>query len=563
MNTKTERELLLEYGKTKSEAAFAEIVRRQLNFVYSVALRLIQDPGLAEDVTQQVFVALAKNAERVAEVPVLASWLHQTTRNIASQTVRTYERRRARENEMAIMTETISKDSQVPWEEIMPHLDKALEDLSDADRDAVLLRYFQNKSAREIGQTLGMSEEAAQKRVTRAVEKLRTIFARHKVTISTPALLFLISANAVQSAPAGLFAKVTTVGTLAGATVAVTATTTLTKMTMTILPKVLATAVLSAAIGTGIYQATQNNKLREQVLIIKKEQVSLTQQVLQLKTERDEATKRLAGTMEELAKRKNNAVELATLRGLVTKLKLDMAKAAMLPGTGAPIDPAARANLKNFAKIREAINFDRTWGKLCADLNLSEENAAILKDLIIERNTAGCVLEISKMLGEPDPATIKSMEAQEKQEKETAEGKLKQLLGDADFAHLQEYEKSLKERGMMSLFKDYLAPEASLSTEQEEQLIKTMYAERHEFKFDVDNPLDNSNLGSKVFSKDDVERRIAEEEQLNQLYLARAQNTLSADQYTAFKNYLNLQRACSASAMRVSAKLSEGKLMMK
>src|SRR5689334_3354063 len=132
---------------------------------------MVYDPHLAQDVTQSTFVALAKQATEIKERPALCGWLHQTARNIAAQTVRTDVRRRAREEEAATMNEPLANDDpEIAWEEIAPHLDVALGELGEADREALMLRYFQNKPFHAIGFVQGVSDDAAQKRVTRAVE---------------------------------------------------------------------------------------------------------------------------------------------------------------------------------------------------------------------------------------------------------------------------------------------------------------------------------------------------------------------------------------------------------
>src|SRR5689334_1949237 len=143
---------------------------------------MVRDSHLAEDVSQGVFVALAQNARQLADRPVLSGWLHRTTQNLAANIVRSDVRRRAREQEAVAMNELFSTESDALWDHIAPHLDTALGELSETDRDVVLLRYFQRKSARDIAQALGVSEEAAQKRVNRAVERLREFFAKRGVT---------------------------------------------------------------------------------------------------------------------------------------------------------------------------------------------------------------------------------------------------------------------------------------------------------------------------------------------------------------------------------------------
>src|SRR6266487_290548 len=121
MNDQADPQLLRAYAESRSEAAFAELVRRHLDFVYSAALRMVCDPHLAEDVTQAVFVALAKSAGQLLNRAVLTGWLHRTAQNIAAETVRTIERRRSREKEAAAMNELLSAEPDIVWERIAPH----------------------------------------------------------------------------------------------------------------------------------------------------------------------------------------------------------------------------------------------------------------------------------------------------------------------------------------------------------------------------------------------------------------------------------------------------------
>ncbi|MCI0536942.1 MAG: sigma-70 family RNA polymerase sigma factor [Verrucomicrobiales bacterium] len=277
MNDQTDSQLLRAYAEHRSETAFAELVRRRVDFVYSAALRMVCDSHLAQDVTQAVFVALAKNATQLMDRPVLSGWLHRTAQNIAAQTVRADVRRRAREQEAAAMHELLSAEPDTPWEHIAPHLDAALGELSEPDRDALLLRYFERKSAREIAQVLGTSDDAAQKRVSRAVERLREFFAKRSVTVGASGLGVVISANAIQAAPVGLAVTISTAAALAGTSLATAATVTTTKaIAMTTLQKAILGAALAAAVGTGIYQSRQASGLRKenQKLIVELEQAA-------------------------------------------------------------------------------------------------------------------------------------------------------------------------------------------------------------------------------------------------------------------------------------------------
>jgi len=283
---------------------------------------MVCDAHLAQDVTQGVFVALAQQARQLTERPVLSGWLHRTAQNLAANTVRSEVRRRAREQESVIMNELLSASSDASWEHIAPELDAALGELSDADRDALLLRYFERKSAQEMAGLLGISDEAAQKRVNRAVERLRDHFSKRNVTIGTSALAVVLAANSVQAAPAGLAVTVTTASLLAGTalhTSTVIATTQ--NIAMTLLQKTLITATLAVVAGAGIYEAHQVTQLRQQNQALQQQQAPLSEQLQQLQRERDAATKRLAGLAAELAANQSNNLELLKLRGALAQTR--------------------------------------------------------------------------------------------------------------------------------------------------------------------------------------------------------------------------------------------------
>ncbi|NOS68502.1 MAG: sigma-70 family RNA polymerase sigma factor [Verrucomicrobia bacterium] len=324
MNAQTDQQLLQDYAGSHSEPAFAELVRRHIDLVYSAALRMVCDSHQAEDVTQGVFVALAQNARQLTHHPVLSGWLHRTTQNLAANAVRANVRRQTREREALAMNELLSAEPDTNWENIAPHLDAALGELSEPDRDAVLLRYFERKSAHEMAQTLGISDEAAQKRVNRAVERLREFFAKRGVTVGASGLIVVISANAVQAAPMGL-ALTISAAALASATLSTSTAIAVTTKTiaMTTLQKIIATATVAILAGAGIYEAHQAFQLREQIQTLQEQQAPLVEQIQALQRERDEGKNRLAGLLEDISRWESNPnqTELLKLRGEVTRLK--------------------------------------------------------------------------------------------------------------------------------------------------------------------------------------------------------------------------------------------------
>jgi RNA polymerase sigma factor (sigma-70 family) len=268
-------DLLRRFALENSQDAFAEIVRRRLNLVYSAALRQVRSPQLAEEVAQSVFADLARNAGKISgtSVPPVSSvmpWLYAVTRRTAIDAIRKESRRQLREQTAVEMTNMNATAND--WTQIEPLLDDAMAALDETDRSAVLLRYFENKNLREVGEALGASEDAAQKRVSRAVERLREFFSKRNVTIGTSGLVVLVSANAVQAAPVGLAATISAAAVLAGTAVHTSTVIAATKtIAMTTLQKSLITITLATAIGTGIYEAHQNSQLREQNQILQQQ----------------------------------------------------------------------------------------------------------------------------------------------------------------------------------------------------------------------------------------------------------------------------------------------------
>jgi RNA polymerase sigma factor (sigma-70 family) len=277
VNSQTDQELLLEYAGCGSEAAFSEIVRRHVNFVYSAALRVIGNVQLAEEVSQKVFLALAENARRLADRAVLSSWLFCTAHNLSVNAIRGEVRRRMREQKAAAMNELRIADHEPEWEPIALHLDDALSQLSESDRDALLLRYFQRKSAREMAQALGISGEAAQKRVNRAIERLRALIAKRGIAIGANGLVVLISANAVKAAPTGLCLSICEAAG-SGLSVQTSIAITTTKIiAMTTIHKALIACTLVALVGTGIYKARESALRREQLEALQQRSRSASQ----------------------------------------------------------------------------------------------------------------------------------------------------------------------------------------------------------------------------------------------------------------------------------------------
>lgn len=213
-------EMLREFVEKKSETAFAGLVRKHIDLVYSVALRQVGgDVHLARDVAQVVFTSLAQKAPLLVRRTVLGGWLYRTTQFIAIDVVRTESRRRLREKEANLMPEISAPGGPdvTDFESARPLLDQAIAELAETDRDAIVLRYFEGVSFAEIGGRQRLTESGARMRVERALDKLHAILARRGVTSTSATVAGALAAQVSTAAPAGLAASVASSALAGGA----------------------------------------------------------------------------------------------------------------------------------------------------------------------------------------------------------------------------------------------------------------------------------------------------------------------------------------------------------
>ena len=250
--------MLAEYAANGSEAAFRELVARYIHFVYSTARRLVGEHAhLAEDVTQVVFINLAKKGRALSSGVLLGGWLHQHTYHVATKAVRSERRRQSRERE-AVEMNTLQDDSEANLRKLEPMLDEAITRLGNEDRTAILLRFFEHRDFHAVGEALGSNEDAARMRVKRALEKLNVLLKHRGVTLSVAALGAVLTTGAVTAAPAGLTLSTTKIA-LASAAAGTGATLTLMKLMTATKLKLFITGLSIAGIASAllIYRGRQ------------------------------------------------------------------------------------------------------------------------------------------------------------------------------------------------------------------------------------------------------------------------------------------------------------------
>ena len=201
-------ELLERYRAEGTEEAFGELVARHVHWIHSAARRQVGDDDLAKDVTQMVFSDLARKARSLSHGTIVGAWLHRATR-FASQRVLRSRRRQEERERIHLESREAQSTSPINWSEVSIELDAVLDSLPRRDREAIVLRYFERLDFRSIGADLGVTDDAAQKRVERALEKLRVVLGRRGISSGVPALATALASSAVTPAPVSLAAAIT------------------------------------------------------------------------------------------------------------------------------------------------------------------------------------------------------------------------------------------------------------------------------------------------------------------------------------------------------------------
>jgi RNA polymerase sigma factor (sigma-70 family) len=417
MNSDTE--MLRQYVEERSEGAFADLVREHLNLVYSAALREMNgDTALAEDLSQAVFTDLAHKAGQLLSHPSLAGWLYLSVRRKAANLRRSEHRRRHREEEAHTMNELLSDDSpERLWQQVRPLLDDALHELNETDRAAVVLRFLEERSLRDVGQVLGVQENAARMRVERALEKLRGLLARRGVTSSAGGLAAALAVGVITPAPQALAASIAC-GAVSGAAGA-SATLTLMKfMSATKIGLISALAVAAVAVPawqqTRLWQArAESAQLQARLAASQQEQAQLSSlragvQHLQ-SAEVDQAElQRLrdwqAQTQPELLRLRGMAGVARRANAEAEALRAQLARQALQPGTN--LVTTAMAEAMKLGIQRQA---EDQLQRLALSLKLSPEQMQAAREILLRKVQAEAAGMQQAFSGKFDRAEIEKL----------------------------------------------------------------------------------------------------------------------------------------------------------
>jgi RNA polymerase sigma factor (sigma-70 family) len=324
----TDFDLLHEYTRQHSQAAFAALVHRHLNLVYSAARRQVQSVHLAEEIAQNVFLDLSRQARRIDPQTPLAAWLFTVTRRSAVDVLRRESRRRAREH--TAMEIAAMHDSPSDWSQLEPVLDEAMTSLGEADRRALLLRFFENKSLREVGDALGLGDDAAQKRVSRALERLRRFFSQRGLAVGASSLAASLSAHAVGAAPAGLSTTIASAAMFtAGSATAVGAGH---FVAVSTLQKTAASLAVAAALALGVFEVREIFCTRAALHRARETHARLANEVGELESARDATAARLDQVEQQIDARLGGAAPAVDL-ALEKKLSAWLADIDLLKRT--------------------------------------------------------------------------------------------------------------------------------------------------------------------------------------------------------------------------------------
>lgn len=413
--------LLRQYVEDDNEEAFAELVRRNMDIVYSIALRRVGgDVHTAKDVAQDVFISLARHARQLMRYQILTGWLYTTTRNAAANRVRGEVRRRTREQEAQTMHETLNnRGRDADWDQVSPVLDTAMEELAERDRLALLLRFFDHRTFAEIGRSLRVTEDAARMRVDRALDKLQGQLARRGFRSTALVLGAAMTQHAVQAAPAGLAAAAAHSALVAPVTAGTQLMDFIASFRMGEVAMIVAAILTLGAAMTVVHQARLT--AAEAATIRSTEQNALVQAKQRLYDL--EEHRRIQSQMRE------------SLASSVDGVDATIPAPTAFPATDEKTNSKARARLAGGRRTE----LNATYDLLYQSLRLTPEQIEKFESIRVQ--VPGSALWVfDEPAGSDEPVSLSAAEANQQ---------LRTLLGEAGYAQYQEYNRVVPARDVV------------------------------------------------------------------------------------------------------------------
>jgi len=533
MQVINDMQLLQEYASGRSEEAFSTLVSRHINLVFSAALRSVNNPSQAEEITQAVFVTLARKARALRRGTVLSGWLYQTARLTAANFIRTETRRQHREQQAYIQS-TMNDPEPEAWTRIGPLLEEAMSQLNEKDRNAIVLRFFEGKPLKEVGDALGATEDAAKMRVNRALDKLRDFFHTRGITMPAGALAAAIAENSVQAAPAGLEASVASAATGLVQGSALTASTlALVKGAI----HIMTSAKIGMAIGLGAAAiiALQLQQLSTQKQAVKQLQEQVAQDAQASRAQQAQIAKLQEQNAFNAKSMESAAHDVATARARVAAKQA--ATAAGKKGNRMSEmfkDPAVldamRGQITSTTKTQ--------YAPLVKQLNLSPEQADKFYQILVDKSMKGFD---ALQTGSFSPNDAKSTDPS-----------LQSLLGDAGYAQFNDFVQNMANQTTLSLMmKDFT--DNPLSDTQQQQLLQAIKTAGQSVTTISPPDLSQPNPSDKVAAV--MGQQMQQQDQINQNVLQQAAAFLSPDQLQSLassqSNLMALQKVGMVMAQKM------------
>jgi RNA polymerase sigma factor (sigma-70 family) len=458
----SDSELLRRYAEGGSEDAFRELVRLRLGLVYGCAMRQLGDERRAQDVAQEVFADLARKAPFLCRRPILVSWLYTSTHFATANLLRRERRQRARDHDAHLMQDIHSDSAHdEDWRRLRPVLDEELHGLEGGDRDAVLLRFFEGKSYSEVGESLKLSEDAARKRVDRALERLRVRLSGKGITSTSAALAAVLTGQVAMAAPAGLVGIVASAALTQSAGTAVTATGFLSSAAATAAALGVAGVLAIAAGGAAIHEALLSQGASVELSSLQRQYAASL---------RDAAS--------EEAKVAEAEKSLASLGKPTQKPQVAAPTAAGGQGATSPMDPHARgiAFMARHPEVKAAFLAEvdaknlAEYSALYTSLGLTPDEIQRMQVLLRFGNGFGRSIQSGTlMLSATDDSSATAYASQQAQ--------LKALLGDDGYQLYQQYAQTVSARAFTTSLASLLADSDSPLTTAQAQSVASVLAD--------------------------------------------------------------------------------------